>query len=191
MADLQSFDDFVNATDREIQAVMQQTDQKDLVVSLWSGSDKIKEKFLQNMTGELLAFVKEELDFLDPVVPRYLPETEHVKLTLHSMDDLVELTDREIQAGLREVDQKDLVKALTQSSEAAKEKLLGNCSQRVRTFITEELAATEALAPEEVEQVQNKVLATMEEEANKVVEQARAGVATVRENMLQSYRNQP
>jgi flagellar motor switch protein FliG len=190
MAELQSFDDFTNATDREIQAVIQQADQKDLVVSLWSTSPEVKEKFLQNMAGELLTFIKEELDFMDTIVPRYLPETERVKLTLRSMDDLIELTDKEIQAGLRTIDQKELVIAMTQASEEAKEKLMGNFSQRVRTFITEELEVTEPLASEEVERVQKKILARMETEANKVVEQTRAGILTVRENMMQSYRSQ-
>ena len=56
-----SFEDFVGLADMELQAVIQQTQQKDLVVALWATSEEIKEKFLWNMTGELLAFVNEEL----------------------------------------------------------------------------------------------------------------------------------
>lgn len=49
------------------------------------------------------------------------------------------LTDREIQTLLREVDQKDCVLALKGASDAVKAKVLGSMSERVRTFITEEM----------------------------------------------------
>ncbi|MEW6751158.1 MAG: FliG C-terminal domain-containing protein [Candidatus Latescibacterota bacterium] len=53
--------------------------------------------------------------------------------------DFVGLTDREIQTLLREVDQRDLVIALKGAAEEVREKFLSNMSQRVRTFITEEI----------------------------------------------------
>jgi flagellar motor switch protein FliG len=56
-----------------------------------------------------------------------------------SFNDLARLTDREIQMFLREVDQKDLVVALTKTNKAVTQKCLGNMSERVRTFIQEEV----------------------------------------------------
>lgn len=53
--------------------------------------------------------------------------------------DLVHLADREIQTLLREVDQKDMVIALKGAADDISAKLLNNMSQRVRTFITEEM----------------------------------------------------
>ena len=40
---------------------------------------------------------------------------------------------------MRDVDKKDLVVALKSASEEMKDKVLGNMSERVRTFITEEM----------------------------------------------------
>ena len=40
---------------------------------------------------------------------------------------------------MRDVDKKDLVVALKSASEEMKDKVLGNVSERVRAFITEEM----------------------------------------------------
>ena len=52
---------------------------------------------------------------------------------------LGELEDRQIQMLLREIDQRDAVIALKGASVAVREKILGNMSERVRGFLTEEL----------------------------------------------------
>ena len=56
-----------------------------------------------------------------------------------TFEDLTQLTDREVQILMREVDQKDLVMGLAGASESVKEKILGNMSERVRAFIKEEI----------------------------------------------------
>ena len=116
MTDPHSLDDFVDLTDREIQAVIKEAAQKDLTVALWAASDQVKEKFLRNMTGELLTFVKEELAAMDPIAPWCRPESDHDIPSLHFFDDLLKLTNREIQAGLRKLDQKEVVIALKAAS---------------------------------------------------------------------------
>ena len=75
-----------------------------------------------------------------------------------TFNDLARLTDREIQTWLREVDQKDMVVALTKASKAVTEKCLGNMSERVRTFIQEEVASLGSMRPGEVEEVQNRIV---------------------------------
>ena len=194
MAELRSLDDFVGLTDGEIQdfidTAMKSIDDKDLVLALWAASEEVKDKFLQNMTGELLSFVKEELAFLDPIAPWCRPELDPDIPHLHSFDDLLKLTGREIQAGLREIDQEDLVIVLKQAEEEVKEFVLRNLSQRVRAFIEGRMKASESIVTEEIESVQKKILEITTIEAEKVVEKVRSAIVTVREQMIQIYQSE-
>ena len=73
-------------------------------------------------------------------------------------EDIQKLTDREIQTVLREVEQKDIVIAQKAASEEVKDKLLGNMSERVRTFITEEMEFLGPMRLGEVEEVQLRIV---------------------------------
>lgn len=75
-----------------------------------------------------------------------------------SFNDLARLTDREIQVFLREVDQKDLVVALTKTNKAVTQKCLRNMSERVRTFIQEEVDFLGALPSSDAEEVQGRIV---------------------------------
>ena len=59
---------------------------------------------------------------------------------------------------LREVDQKDLVVALKSASDELKDKILGNMSERVRTFIAKEMEHVGPMRLSEVEEVQLRIL---------------------------------
>ena len=59
---------------------------------------------------------------------------------------------------MREVDQKDLVIALKAASDELKEKILGNMSDRVRSFITEEMEVGAPMRLSEVEEVQLRIV---------------------------------
>ncbi len=74
--------------------------------------------------------------------------------------DFVELTDGQIQMLLRQIDQKDMVIALKGASPEVREKFLGNMSERVRTFIAEEIGLTRASA-EEVFLTQVRIVAVV------------------------------
>ena len=78
------------------------------------------------------------MDGTDPEI------AEEVQNQMFVFGDLVKLTDRELQLLMKEVEQKDLVVAMKRAEEELKDTILGNMSERVRTFITEE---TEFLAP--------------------------------------------
>jgi flagellar motor switch protein FliG len=91
------------------------------------------------------------MDAQDPEV------AESVRNLMFVFDDISKLTDREIQTLMREVDQKDLVVALKSASEELKDKILGNMSERVRTFITGELEFQGPMRLSEVEEVQRIV----------------------------------
>ena len=184
-----TFEEFVDSTDREIQAVMKRIVQDDLQTALWAGSEEVKEKFLGNMTDRLRIFVREELEFKGPLSPWCLPEADQDIPGLNSWDDLLQLTDREIQIALREIDQQDVVIALTQSSDAVKEKLLGNMSQRIRTFMEEQVMASDPLSSDDVERVQQEILKTTRAAVEKAAEEVKDHIEEARERIIEIYRS--
>ena len=106
-----------------------------------------------NLTGTSVEKqVLEKLDAQDPEV------AETVRNMMFVFEDVQRLTDREIQTILREVEQKDLVIALKAASEEVKEKLLGNMSERVRSFIEEEMEFLAPMRLSEVEEVQLRIV---------------------------------
>jgi flagellar motor switch protein FliG len=106
-----------------------------------------------NLTGSSVEKnVLDQMDAADPEV------AESVRNLMFTFGDIVKLTDREIQTLLREVDQKDLVIALKAAEEELKTKFLTNMSERVRTFITEEMEFLGPMRLSEVEEVQLRIV---------------------------------
>lgn len=75
-----------------------------------------------------------------------------------SFADLARLADREVQTLLREVDQKDCVLALKGADDAVRDRLLSSMSERVRTFLTEEMSMVRP-RPDVVIDAQARILA--------------------------------
>jgi flagellar motor switch protein FliG len=106
-----------------------------------------------NLTGSSVEKnVLDQMDGQDPEV------AEAVRNLMFVFADISKLTDREIQTLMREVDQKDLVVALKGSADEMKDKVLGNMSERVRTFITEEMEFLGPMRLSEVEEVQLRIV---------------------------------
>ena len=106
-----------------------------------------------NLTGSTVEKnVLEQMDGQDPEV------AESVRNLMFVFDDIVKLTDREIQLLLREVDQKDLVVAMKGATEKLKERILNNMSEKVRNFITEEMEFIGPMRLSEVEKVQLRIV---------------------------------
>jgi flagellar motor switch protein FliG len=106
-----------------------------------------------NLTGSTVE--KNVLDQMDAQDPE---TAEAVRNLMFVFADISKLSDREIQTLMREVDQKDLVVALKGSEEDVKEKILGNMSERVRTFISEEMEFLGPMRLSEVEEVQLRIV---------------------------------
>lgn len=70
------------------------------------------------------------------------------------MDELAGISDLGIQRVLRQVDQKDVIVALSAASDAVRDRILGCMSQRVRTYIEERIEALEPVPAEEVRRAQ-------------------------------------
>ena len=106
-----------------------------------------------NLTGSSVEKnVLDQMDAQDPEV------AESVRNLMFTFSDIGKLTDRELQILLREVDQKDLVIALKAADEELKDKILGNMSERVRTFISEEMEFLGPMRLSEVEEVQLRIV---------------------------------
>ena len=106
-----------------------------------------------NLTGSSVEkSVLDNMDAQDPEV------AEAVRNLMFVFADISKLTDREIQTLMREVDQKDLVVALKAAQDELKDKVLGNMSERVRTFITEEMEFLGPMRLSEVEEVQLRIV---------------------------------
>lgn len=117
-----------------------------------AGGPKVVADIL-NLTGSSVEkSVLDNMDAQDPEV------AESVRNLMFVFEDISKLTDREIQTLMREVDQKDLVVALKSASDEMKEKVLGNMSERVRTFITEEMEFQGPMRLSEVEEVQLRIV---------------------------------
>ncbi|MDE0966330.1 MAG: flagellar motor switch protein FliG, partial [Candidatus Latescibacteria bacterium] len=106
-----------------------------------------------NMTGSSVE--KNVLDSMDAQDPKV---AESVRNLMFVFDDIKKMTDREVQALMKEVDQKDLIIALKAASGELKEKILRNMSEKVRTFITEEMELMGPMRLSEVEETQLRIV---------------------------------
>lgn len=73
------FEDISRLTDREIQTLMREVDQKDLVIALKASSEELKNKIMSNMSERVRAFMVEEMEFMGPM---RLSEVEEVQLRI-------------------------------------------------------------------------------------------------------------
>ena len=108
--------------------------------------------------------VLERLDAQDPEL------AEDVRNQMFVFDDIANLTDREIQLILREVDSKDLSTALKGANDEMKDRIFGNVSERVGTMMKEEMDFYGPVRMSDVEEVQLRIVQTVRqlEEAGQV-----------------------
>lgn len=81
-----------------------------------------------------------------------------IKGLMFVFDDLINISDRDLQRILVEVEQRDLALSLKGTSEALKEKLLGNISQRAAETIQEELELMGPVRVSDVEEAQRRII---------------------------------
>ena len=127
------------------------------------GPKKVAE--ILNMTGRSTEkAVLERLDSQDPEI------AEEIRNMMFTFDDIANLTDREIQMVLREVDTKDLATALKGSAPEMQDRIFSNVSDRVSQMIREEMEFSGPIRMSDVEEVQLRVVQTVRqlEEAGQV-----------------------
>lgn len=100
-----------------------------------------------------------EKNVLDQMDAQDAPIAEAVRNLMFVFNDMVKLTDRELQIVLREIDeQKDLVVALKAASQELINRVLNNCSERVREFLLEEIEFLGPMRLSDVEAVQLRIV---------------------------------
>jgi flagellar motor switch protein FliG len=97
----------------------------------------------------------ESIDAIDPEL------AEEVRKQMFVFEDLVNLTDRDIQLILREVDQNVLSLALRGATDELKDRIFGNLSQRVATMLKEEMEFQGPARMSEIEEKQIEVIQTV------------------------------
>lgn len=96
---------------------------------------------------------------------------EQIKRQMFIFDDIVLLDDKAVQLVLREVDNKDLAKALKGANEDVKNKILTNMSTRASQVLNEDIKFIGSLRVRDVEDAQQKVIKIIRklEEAGTIV----------------------
>ena len=61
------FDDLINVSDRDLQKLLSQIDQRDLILSLKGSNEELHDKLMGNVSDRAAAAIKEELELLGPV----------------------------------------------------------------------------------------------------------------------------
>ncbi|GIV61219.1 MAG: flagellar motor switch protein FliG [Rhodothermaceae bacterium] len=70
------FDDLINISDRDLQRLLVEVDQKDLVLALKGSSPDLQEKMMKNVSERAAAMIKEELELLGQVRVRDVEEAQ-------------------------------------------------------------------------------------------------------------------
>ncbi len=101
---------------------------------------------------------KSIVDSLDESHPELADE---IKKNMFTFEDIIKLTDRDMQRVAREVDTKDLVLALKNVNDDLRQKFFKGYSQRAQQTIKEDLEAAPPVRLSQVEDAQQKIVATI------------------------------
>lgn len=112
-----------------------------------------------------------ERNILDGLKDRDNELATSIKNLMFTFEDLGDLSDRDLQRILVEIEQRDLALALRAASESLKEKLLGNLSERAAQMMQEEIELMGPVRVSDVDDAQRRIIETahMLEEAEEVV----------------------
>jgi flagellar motor switch protein FliG len=77
-----TFEDLVTVDDRGLQRIIQEVDQKELVLALKAASDEIVAKIFKNMSERTASIVKQEIEFLGPVRLKDVEEAQRKIVTI-------------------------------------------------------------------------------------------------------------
>lgn len=81
-----------------------------------------------------------------------------IKALMFTFDDLINVSGRDMQKLLSQIDQRDLILSLKGSTDELKKKLMDNVSERAATGITEELELLGPVKVSEIEEAQRRIV---------------------------------
>ncbi|MFC7094195.1 flagellar motor switch protein FliG [Jeongeupia naejangsanensis] len=134
----------------------------DVLTQLLSGSDKIKKSAMGgvHMAAEILNFMGgvTEASAISSIRD-YDPElAQKIQDKMFTFDNLLDIDDRGIQMLLREIQSDSLIVALKGTSQALKDKVFKNMSQRAAEMLRDDLEAKGPVKLSEVEAEQKEIL---------------------------------
>jgi len=137
-------------------------DLNEVLTQILSGTDKLKKsarggvdaaaEILNNMGATLEATISSHIREVDPELAQKIQDKMFV------FENLMDLDDRGIQLLLREVQSETLVVALKGTSDALREKIFRNMSQRASEMLRDDLEAKGPVRLSEVEAEQREIL---------------------------------
>jgi flagellar motor switch protein FliG len=137
-------------------------DLNEVLTQILSGTDKLKKsarggveavaEILNNVGGTLEATISSHIREVDPELAQKIQDKMFV------FENLMDLDDRGIQLLLREVQSETLVVALKGTSDALREKIFRNMSQRASEMLRDDLEAKGPVRLSEVEAEQREIL---------------------------------
>ncbi len=116
------------------------------------GGSKCLAGILNRLSVTLTKDILTKMEDIDPEI------TYEVKRLMFIFDEIINISDKDIQKILREVDRKDLALALKISEEKLKEKIFKNMSERAADLLREELQYMGMVKLKEVEGAQGKII---------------------------------
>jgi flagellar motor switch protein FliG len=111
---------------------------------------------------------KQIFEGLEPANPQL---AEEIRRLMFTFDDISRLDDRSMQRLLKEVDQKELARALKAAAESVAQKIFGNLSERAQTMLRQEIEYLGPVRLKDVEDAQGKIVRIVRalEEAGEIV----------------------
>jgi flagellar motor switch protein FliG len=176
MRSTEGFAGLARLGDEELRMLVQKVDEQILGLALWVVSEDLLERFRKHLPEKVRTLVEEERAFHGQLADRYFPDAKGELPPLQTFEDVLQLTDREIQTALREIDQEDAPKALLGASLSTQEKILTNMSRRVREWLEGRMQELAALSQEEIEAAQQRFLKAVSAVGPQVVVEARKQV---------------
>ncbi len=137
------------------------------------------EKVMEIVKGMEKGSVDELLEKLKDVDSEL---ADRIEKNLFTFDDFINLSDRDIQALMREIDSKTLVLALKAASDSLRDLFLRNMSQRAREMLLEDIEAMGPVKLRDVEAAQQKIVEVarrLEEEGKIVLQKGGEGEIVV------------
>ncbi|QZA82781.1 flagellar motor switch protein FliG [Deefgea piscis] len=134
----------------------------DVLTQLLSGSDKLKKSAMGGvqMAADMLNFMGSAVETSAVAnIREYDPElAQKIQDKMFTFDNVLDIDDRGIQLLMREIQSDSLVVALKGTSQALREKIFKNMSQRAAEMLREDLEAKGPVKLSEVEGEQKEIL---------------------------------
>ena len=134
----------------------------DVLTQLLSGSDKLKKSAMGGvqMAADMLNFMGSQVEASAVAnIREYDPElAQKIQDKMFTFDNVLDIDDRGIQLLMREIQSDSLIIALKGTSQALREKIFKNMSQRAAEMLREDLEAKGPVKLSEVEGEQKEIL---------------------------------